>query len=434
MHTTKPFWWLLFGLVGLLLGGCQPADPVQATTKSAAGANAAAPQPKFHCPMHPTYVSDRMGDCPICNMKLVPIKADGAAPAAAPAGAASVPGRTPIALTAEKRQLIGLTLKTVEVRDLALTVRAPAVVEHDERRYARIAPRVGGWIRRLDVDFTNAPVQAGQRLFTYYSPEVFATQNDYLIAWRALRALPAEASPAERQAAQALLDAARLRLELWEVGAAELRAIEARGTPSAEIAFVAPIGGHVLAKNAVAGRAFMAGDTLFEIADLAHLWLQVRVAENDLPRLAVGQEATITFPSLSNLVTSAPVTFLDPHLDPQTRRGTARIDLENLQGQLRPEMWAEAEIEIPLGKKLTVPADAVIDTGRRQFVFVATEHDHLEPRLVQIGAKTDEFWEVRAGLQAGDRVVSRALFLVDAESQLRAAIAGMTSGGEGHQH
>jgi Cu(I)/Ag(I) efflux system membrane fusion protein len=177
----------------------------------------------------------------------------------------------------------------------------------------------------------------------------------------------------------------------------------------------------------------MAGDTLYEIADLSQLWLQASVAITDLPLLAVGQEATVTFPMVGNLTVTAPITFLDPHLDPQTRRGNVRIELENPGQRLRPEMWADVEIEIPLGEKLTIPAAAVIDTGKRYIAFVGGADDRLDPRVLKIRAKTDEYYEVVDGVVEGDQVVNRALFLVDSESQLQAAISAMAGEG-GHKH
>ena len=387
---------------------------------------------KYHCPMHPTSVSDRPGDCPICGMKLVLIdSADSGqeTPVAAPAAA----GRASVSLSADKRQLIGLNLVKVEQRELTLTVRTTAVVQHDETRYARIAPRFGGWVRKLAVNFTGAPVEKGQPLFTVYSPELFSTESDYLIAWRAAQQLPADAPSAQRDSTNALREAARMRLALWEIGDDELREIEQRGTASQELVYRSPLSGHVLAKSAVEGKSFMAGESLYEIADLSHLWLLATVSETDLPLLAAGQEAMVTFPHAGNLTLTAPVTFLDPHLDPQTRRGTVRLELDNPGHKLRPEMWADVEIEIPLGSKLVVPASAVIDTGKRFVAFVAAGGDRLEPRELRIGAKTSELWEVRQGLEAGEQVVNRALFLVDSESQLQAAISGIGGAGE-HKH
>lgn len=415
----------------LVLAGCTRSTDAHDHTADAAPAAGETPAaaPKYHCPMHPTYVSDRPGSCPICGMNLVPIKSD-TPPAAAPA---AVPGRTGIELTADKRQLIGLTLAKVERRELAQTVRTVAVVEHDETRYSRIAPRFGGWVRKLHVAYTGAAVAKGDPLLTVYSPEVYAAESDYLVAWRALRQVEADAPAARRTAAQALLDAVRVRLALWEISDDELRAIEGQDAPNAELIIRAPRDGHVLTKSVIEGKAFMAGETLYEIADLAHLWLQARVAESDLALVAVGQEATVSFSNSSLPLFSAPVTFIDPHLDPQTRRGTVRLEIDNPGHQIRPEMWAEVEIEIPLGTKLVVPAAAVIDTGKRQIAFVAADHDRLEPRVVKLGARTSEYLEVRDGLAEGEQVVSRALFLVDSESQLQAALAGMGATGE-HQH
>jgi membrane fusion protein, copper/silver efflux system len=439
---------------------------------------------KYHCPMHPTYVSDRPGDCPICNMKLVPIKDDKApAPStSAPAkaddlahikpgqfycpmdlnivsnapglcpechmklvekkeasgghdehGTTPVPGRVSIHLSPEKRQLIGLTLTKVEKRDLTRTVRTSALVEHDETRYARIAPRFAGWVRKLHVNFTGAPVEKGQPLFSAYSPELLSTGNDYLIAWRAARALKDDAPKAQKDATRTMLEAARLRLALFELGDEDIRALEQADQAGAEQQIHAPFSGHVVVKNAVEGRAFMAGETLFEIADLDHLWLRGSVHESDLPHVHVGQDAVIQFPQLDNRSFPAKVTFLYPHMDAQTRRGEIRLELDNPGHLLRPDMWANLDLVIKAGEKLTVPASALIDTGQRHVAFVEARDLHLEPREVRIGAKNDDYYEVLSGLKEGEQVVTRALFLVDSESQLKAAIAGMGAGGE-HQH
>ena len=273
---------------GVWLMGCKPAGDGHE------GHGGAQAKQKYHCPMHPTYIKDKPGDCGICGMKLVPIKEDkavrqasrpgrgrqdraikvgqfycpmdaevvqdkpGKCPEcnmnlvekkAAPAGheghatsttTAPVPGRISISLSADKRQMIGLALSKVEKRDLTNTVRTTAVVQHDETRYARIAPRFGGWVRKLHVNFTGAPVEKGQPLFTVYSPELFSTENEYLIAWRGLQQLKADASAEQRNAATNLLDSARRRLELWEIGDDEIRALEQRGTASDEMPFRVP--------------------------------------------------------------------------------------------------------------------------------------------------------------------------------------------------
>ena len=466
---------------GAGLAGCSRSDHGH----SAHGGAQAKPQ--YHCPMHPTYISDRPGDCPICGMKLVRIRDDKAAVAPAaptaedkiaqvkpgqfycPMGAehvqdspgkcpvcgmtliekkaaptsheshatgtapAAVPGRISISLSPDKRQMIGLRLAQVEKRPLTNTVRATAVVTHDETRYALVAPRFGGWVRKLHVNFTGAPVVKGQPLFTVYSPELFSAQNEYLIAWRSLQALRADAPEEHRRSATNLLNSARRRLELWEVGEAEIRALEQRGTADDEMVFRAPLSGYVVRKSAVQGKAFMAGESLYELADLSRVWLEAWIVESDMPLMRPGLQATITFPSLGNRTFTAPITFIYPSIDPQTRRGRVRLELDNPDHLLRPDMWASVEVQIPVGERLLIPASAVIDTGQRFIAFVDGEDEHLQPREVKVGFKTDDYYEVLEGVKEGEKVVTRALFLVDSESQLKAAIVGMGAGGE-HQH
>lgn len=476
--TTLILATIVFGFAGVLSGCGKTASE----TADVGGQ-------KYHCPMHPTYVSNRPGDCPICNMKLVPIREDATPPkpmTAAPdektahiklgeyycpmhpsiisntpgicpdcemdliqkkesaeacclgehGGVQSnkpVPGRVSISLSPEKRNLIGLTLATVEQRALARTVRATALVEHDETRYARIAPRFTGWVRDLHVNFTGAAVEKGQPLFSVYSPELFATENEYLSLRRTADQLKPDAPSAQRDSVQNLLEATRLRLALFEVGETEIEQLEQRGKASAELLFRAPFSGHVVVKNAVQGKAFSAGETLYEIADLDHLWLRAYVYEFELPLIAVGQAAEIHFPHLGNLAVNGDVTFIYPHIERQSRRGEIRLEIDNPGQRIRPDMWASVEIHVDSGERLSVPASSVINSGQRYVAFVAGDDQHLEPREVKVGMKTDDYYEVLSGLSQGEKVVSRALFLVDSESQLKSAIAGMISA-ETHQH
>ena len=344
---------LTIGLIGAALGFSGCTKP--ATVEPEHEAHSAAPAAKYHCPMHPTYVSDRPGDCPICGMKLVPIvSSDSGHEAHAEAPAAA--GRTSISLSADKRQLIGLSLVKVENRELALTVRTTAVVQHDETRYARIAPRFGGWVRKLAVNFTGAPVEKGQTLFTVYSPELYTTESDYLIAWRAAQQLPAEAPSAQRDATKALLEAARMRLALWEVGDEELREIEQRGTASQELAYRAPLSGHVLSKTAVDGKAFMAGETLYEIADLSHLELRVYLESGDLERVKLGQELPVRVDALPGAPLRGTIAWIADEAEftpknAQTRNARAqlvyavKLRVDNPDGKLHVGM--PAEIDLP---------------------------------------------------------------------------------------
>lgn len=437
---------------------------------------------KYHCPMHPTYVSDKPGDCPICNMKLVPIKSGqettpktsekpylpkpgqyycpmkcegsisdqpGDCPvcgmkllltdekkAAEFAAAATTPalpaGREMVHVAPERRQAIGLQTSTVEERDLRRDLWGTAVVEHDETRYARVAPRFGGWVKEVYVNYTGQDVQAGQPLFRVYSPELLAGENEYLLALGNLRqALTNTVGSVGRAAAERLAQSARKRLELWQIAPEEIKAIEERGVIGDETLIRAPFNGHVLSRTAVEGKSFMAGETLYEIADLHRIWLRVSVWEKDWPLLRTGMAVRIAFPAFPGVVFTNTISFLYPHIDPQSRRGEARVEMDNPEHRLRPGMWAQIQVEVPLGRRLVAPASAVLDTGMRQIVFLDRADGHLEPREVKVGVRTDDYWEIQSGLRAGEHVVTRALFLIDSESQLKSAVSGMTAG---HDH
>ncbi len=395
----------------LLMTGCGKANSPQSAASGV----------KYHCPMHPTYVSDRPGDCPICNMKLVPIGESAAS------NQPSLPGRVTIHLDPEKRQLIGLTTSLVQTQRLVRTVRATATLSHDETTLTRIAPRFGGWVRKLHVNYTGQSVEQGAPLLTVYSPELLNAENDYLIAFRNLRG-QTNNTEANRQ-----LETARRRLELMQVDVAEIRALEQRDTANDEMIFRSPLSGHVIAKTAVEGKSFMAGESLYEIAPLHRLWVLAAVPEFELSAIRVGQKARVLFPNLNQEPIETEVTFINPHIDPQTRRGEVRLEVDNPGHALRPDMWATVEIEQNLGDVLSAPASAVLDTGTRNVAFVDRDDGHLEPREVKVGAKTDDYWQVLDGLKPGEKVVTRALFLVDSESQLRAVVASMGASGE-HKH
>ncbi len=419
----------LLGLA-LLVPGCTKSDSDHAghdANTPAGGARKA----KYFCPMHPHYTSDRPGDCPICNMALKLVKEGAAVPAVAGTNdAAAVPGRVMVMIPPDKQQTIGLRTSPVEERALSFSINASAVVKHDETRYARIAPRFSGWVKQLHVNFTGAEVKKGAPLFTVYSPELLTAENEYLLAWRQSQRLKDSPDAAQRDGAKRLLDSARRKLELWQIGDEEIHALQTRGQPGDELLLRAPFTGHVVTKTAVEGKSFMAGETLYELADLHRVWLLASIPESEFPNVHLGQKAWVTFPYLGNRTFESAVTFISPHIDPQTRRGEVRLELDNPGHALRADMWAQVEIEVDLGKHLTVPASAILDTGERFVAFVLREDNHLEPRDVKIGARTTDWWQVEGGLKADEKVVTRALFLVDSESQLKSAIAGMGAAAE----
>ncbi len=471
MKIKLAFFLLLSVLISIafLLPGCGKSG----TSHSGMTVSDNSKKQKFHCPMHPTYITDKPGDCPICGMKLVPIKDEAAGPAKTASSASSAnvkigqyfcpmhpevvsdkpgscpkcgmklelkssdmqadkdSGRVSVTLSPEKKQMIGLRTSKVEKKNLSMTVRATALVEHDETRLAKIAPRFNGWIRSLKVNFTGAPVEKGQPLFVAYSPELLVSEREYLLSLKNYESLKDSTDEEQKTSAKSLLESARKKLYLLEVSDEEIQNLEKSRTPSDELLFRAPFAGHVIGKTAVEGKAFMSGETLFEIADLTHLWLRVAVFEYEMPLISIGQDALVTFPYLGGKNYPSKVTFIYPHIDALTRRGEIRLELDNPGHLLRPDMWANVEIVVPLGEKLVLPSSAVIDTGKRFVAFVENGDGRLEPRNLKIGVKTDDYYEVLDGVKEGENVVTRALFLIDSESQLKAAVSAM-GGHEGH--
>jgi Cu(I)/Ag(I) efflux system membrane fusion protein len=385
----------------------------------------------YTCSMHPQVREPQPGPCPICQMPMV--KTELARPRAGNGTAVSEFAPGTVWISPVKQQLIGVRTGSVERRRLEYTIRTTGVIEHDETRLARIAPRFSGWVRELYVAYTGQSVEKGQPLLKVYSPELLATVEEYLLALRAFERLPADAPGEVRESARRLVESARRRLQLWEIGEEEIAEVQRRGAPGEELLIRALVSGHVVRKTAVAGKAFMAGETLYEIGELSHLWVEVFVYEYDLPWLKPGQRARVSVPYWQGRQYESEIGFISPHIDPQTRRGRARLGLENPDHALRPGMWAEVELFVELGERLVVPAAAILDSGARSVVFVAHADGHFEPRTVHTGVRTAEYVEVLHGVREGERVVTSANFLIDSESRLKAAMETMGAG-EAHRH
>jgi Cu(I)/Ag(I) efflux system membrane fusion protein len=380
------------------VAGCTPRE------QAAAGGTNVVVKALWHCPMHPTFIRDKAGVCGICSMDLVPVEKGG--------GTNGIPGRSTVFIPAERMQQIGLVTTNVALRALTKTIRATATIEEDETRVATIAPRIGGFVQELYVNATGQRVQRGDQLLKLYSPELLMAEREYFNAVNA--------------ADEPLVRAARRRLELFGLDAEQIEIIQKGGGPSDTIVLKSPVSGAVMMKEVKQGASFMAGEKLYEIADLSHVWLHTFVREGDIADIRTGLTATVTAAAFPNELFDAHVTFIYPAMDKETRTLEVRLEADNAELKLKPDMWATADIEIELGEKLSVPADAVINTGKRFIAFVDKGDGHLEPRDVKVGVRTDAFIEVRGGLKDGERVVSRALFLVDSESQLQAAVSGMT--------
>ena len=341
---------------------------------------------------------------------------------------ASPPGSSStITISPERLQTIGVKYEKVTRRPLKKIIRTVGRVAVDERKLAKVTIKFHGWIEELFVSATGDHVKKGQRLFTIYSPDLVATQEEYLLALQSRKQLGESELPEVAQGSRDLLDATRHRLHLWDIGDEHIRELEQTKHVTKTLPIHAPISGTVISKNVLQGAHVEAGEELYTIADLSHVWILADIYEYELPSIKVGQEATVTLSYDPNTKFRGRIGFIYPTVDPKTRTATVRFEAGNAADKLKPDMYTNVELHIPLGVQLAVPEGAVLDTGTRKIVFVDRGQGKLEPREVTVGAKVEQFYIVESGLRPDERVVASATFLIDSESKLLAATNMMGS-------
>ena len=367
----------------------------------------------YVCPMHPQVVLDHPGECPICGMTLVPVE---------PSAQVAAPGE--VLIDPSRQQLIGLTTATVTEGPLGGTLRVMGRVTVDETRVRHVHVKVDGYVEKLFVDFVGMPVAKGRPLFTFYSPDFVSAQREYLLALKTAKALAGgELSASGRD----LLEASQRRLALWDVPQGELEELERTGVVRKSLTLRSPVSGVVTAKTVVEGNRITPADTALEITDLSRVWAVAEVYEAEIGKVKVGMPAQFTLGALPGRVLAGRVVFIDPEVDPKTRTVKVRIDLPNPGGALKPEMFGEAVLLGGAHRGLSVPGDAVLDSGTRKVVFLAIGNGRFQPLEVETGARQGERIEILKGLQPGQAVVDRAAFLVDAESRLKRALVDFTA-------
>ena len=330
-----------------------------------------------------------------------------------------------VQISPERQQLIGVKIGTVEIKPLEKVIRTVGRVDYDEKRLTTISPKIGGWIEDLFVDFTGRFVQQGEPLLTLYSPELVSTQEEYLLALRAKKELVKSPFSEIASSGNSLAESARRRLKLWDITDDQIKALEESGQPKKTVILYSPFSGIVLEKVAYKGMNVMPGMALFKLADLSIVWLYADIYEYELPFIRLGQQASIQLSYLQGENFTGKAIYIYPSLNPETRTAKVRFEIPNPHGKLKPEMYANVEIKVHLGRKLTVPEGAIIDTGIRQLAIIDKGSGYFEPREVKVGAKVDNYYEVIKGLKAGERVVTSANFLIDSESNLKEAVGGM---------
>jgi membrane fusion protein, copper/silver efflux system len=317
-----------------------------------------------------------------------------------------------------RRQAIGVKTEPIQLRDLAATIRAAGRVAYDETRRTEVSLKFSGWVRDIHVDYTGKPVQAGQILFTAYSPELISAQQEYLTALGVSAGGGTEGSaPADPQ----LAAAARERLLRWDVRPDQLQEVARAGKPIEALPIFAPTSGVVLEKSIVQGSAFTAGQTLYKIAPIHPVWVLASVYPFELSFVHSGMAAAILTPFLAEASRRGTVSYIDPYLNPETRTAQVRIDVPNTRGDLKPDMFVDVVLSASLGKRLAVPETAVLYAGDRRVVFVDLGDGRFAPRNVILGAKAGDYYEVTSGLTAGEVVVTSGNFLIAAESKLKSA-------------
>ena len=413
-------------------------------------------------PMHPAYRSDRPGVAPDCGMTLEPVYEDDLAPDRAPRATnrrilhyrdpadpnytSPKPGLNPetgntlepiyaeptsgsrpgtVHIPPERQQLIGVKFATAEWNDSARTIRTVGKVAYDETRIAHVHTRVDGWAEKVFVDFTGDFVKKGQPMLTIYSPELLASQQELLLAARARGLMASNPLASAAQGGESLFEAAKRRLELWDLSAEQIERVLETGQPVRSITLHAPASGFVLERQVFPNQKITPESDLYTLVDLSRVWIMADVFESDIAAIRPGDRAHVSFPYAGAAPLTARVMYIQPQVDAATRTLKVRLEVANPGIRLKPDMFVNVELGVAGTRVLSVPADAVVDTGERQTVFVDLGDGYLEPRAVKAGERMNGRITILEGLSAGDRVVSSGTFLVDSESQLRSATSAM---------
>src|SRR5581483_3675010 len=434
-----------------LFTGCGSGDQTQA-------------EQLYTCGMHPQVIQNKPGNCPICGMKLTPIRKQPAGTTNANlAGGVSQrqiayykstmnPGETspkpakdsmgmdmvPVyegeagATNSEAIAVDSTTIQKMDIRTALVrrgpvrrTVRTVGAIDFDETALAEVSTKFRGWVEKLYVDSTGQQMHRGDPLFEIYSPELYLAQTEYLLTL-------GSGINHENIASELRKTAARTKLRYWDISEDQIAELEHTREPKKTLRMNAPRDGIVVEKMVVEGQMVEPGQKLYRLADLASVWIQAQVYEQDLPFIKLGQEATVTLASLPDPKFRGRVTYIYPIVDEKTRTAKVRMEFHNPGYFLKPGMYATVEIATEISPSaLLVPDMAVLRSGEKNTVFVALEDGHFEPRALEIGARTEgNFYQVLSGLKEGDRVVTSGQFMLDSESQLREAIQKMMRPGE----
>jgi multidrug efflux pump subunit AcrA (membrane-fusion protein) len=371
-------------------------------------------------PMNPSNKTDKPGKAP-CGMDMVPVyEEEQQAGSDVPQGA--------VRISPEKQQMIGVKLGEAAEMEISKTIRVVGRAAFDETRVAHVHTKIPGWVDKVYVDFIGKLVKKGQPLLSIYSPDLVSTQQELLIAKKSGDILKNSEFGDIGANSGSLYKATRDRLKYWDISDSQIDRIERQGTPLKALTLYSALDGFVVARNVFAGQQVSPETDLFVVADLSTVWILAEVYEYEIPAVTLGQKASVTFPSFPGKTFTGKITYISPEMDPKTRTLKIRVELVNPDFKIKPDMYADVGLKLDYGKKLSIPQEAVLDSGADQTVFVALDGGYFEPRKVTLGPGVDGRMIVLGGLKPGDRVVTSANFLIDSESQLKSAAGGMGEG------
>ncbi|MBZ0200387.1 MAG: efflux RND transporter periplasmic adaptor subunit [Ignavibacteriaceae bacterium] len=412
----------------------------------------------YTCGMHPDVISETPGDCPICGMKLVPMKNTSAKNSGeqkvlfwrAPMDPNEIydkPGKSKMGMdlvpvyedeegasgivSIDPTIVQNMNVKTelVESKSLSSQVVTNGVLTTNEKNEYIVTTRVNGWIENLYINYTGQHVKKGEKLMDIYSPELVSAQEELITALNYQKAAGNTSISGMKESGNALLKNAKRKLQLLELSDNDINNLESSGEVKTFVTLYAQNSGTVLEKNVLAGQKIMAGMPLLKISDLSKLWLTADVYEYELSKIMEGSKAEIKFNYLPGKTYIGKISFIYPTLEPKTRTAKIRIDINNSNGELKPAMFANVVIEGKnLGSHPAVPENAVLRGGRKDIVIIALGDGKFKPQEVTLGVYSEGYYQILDGLTAGNKIVTSAQFLIDSESNLKAAVAQFSSG------
>jgi RND family efflux transporter MFP subunit len=408
-------------------------DLVPVMKKAAAAQSKPADVDYYTCTMHPSVKSqDPKAKCPICGMDLVPVKKKGATNqsesqdhAGMPVGSAdtnATEAPTEFMVPVERQQQIGVTYAAVEKHPLSLTVRAVGTVAYDKQRHWDYVSRVDGYIQKLFVFSRGEVIEKEAPVLTLYSPDLLTTQNEFLDLLKTRDQARAKNASAVTESTDRLIESAKQRLRLWNISEDQIAELEKTRRPQETLMLKSPFKGVVQDLGVDQGRRVMSGDHLVDIADLSVVWVWAQFYENEIGLLKKDLPVAITTSAYPGQEFKGKISIIDPFLNDASRTARVRVDVENADLKLRPDMYVNVELKLEMGEGLAVPVSAVLPTGLRNIAFVDKSEGKLEPRFIELGRKYGDVYELKSGLKEGERVVNSANFLIDAEAKVQGAL------------